>query len=441
MADSDKQTNFRLKDGKEIKISTDTNTNERDVQRISILNNIVWEKTKSTTLRLSTSPSTVNPGQTFTLTATIVDSSKTTINGNITFQGSGINGTKTVATENGIATLNNISTTNIGTNTYTATFASNDYYTGSTATTTVKVNKETPVLTKVGETTVYDTWTIGVKLTKSDKKTVLSNRTISCTINGKTYKSKTNEKGIAPFTIHTSIIGTGEEKTVKYMYRTNSEINPGDKDKYNGVTFSHKYTIKDGKSKTLTIHDVNLGKQTDTQQKWKTISGGYQCLDTGVNCSYSSDRLRTIATSSGVRKGIAWLQITFRKDGITKIKNATCTFTAQSLSEACVGSTIGGCFPNPPDVKLNVGSGFKDGKGAEPFDLVKYSGDIYYSSHKPTPQDIKWNNSYAVTDNPTVAIRYKTGNASHKSYEEGCIRITNVSLAVSYIPKQTTSFS
>lgn len=440
MADSDKQTNFRLRDGREILIGTDINTNGRDVQRISILNNTVWEKTKSTTLRLSSSPSTVNSGQTFTLTATIVDSSETGINGNIIFQGSGINGTKTITAKNGIATLNNVSTTNIGTNTYTATFASNDYYLGSTATTTVKINKETPILTKVGETTVYDTWTIGVKLTKSDGKTALSNRTISCIINGETYKSKTNSKGIAPFTIHTSIIGTGT-KTIKYMYRANDEINSGDKNKYNGVTISHNYKINNYISKTLTIHNSNLGTQTNTQQKWKSISGGYQCLDVGVTCSYDSDRLRTIATSSGVRKGIAWLQIIFRKDGIAKIKKATCKFTSKSLSGACVGSTLGGCFPEPPDVRLNVGSGFKDGSGAKAFPRKHYSGDIYYSSHDVISQTVTWNSSYTVTDNPTVAIRYQTGNASYKSYEEGCIQIKNVSLSVSYIPKQTTSFS
>ena len=225
------------------------------------------------------------------------------------------------------------------------------------------------------------------------------------------------------------------------MYRANDEINSGDKNKYNGVTISHNYKINNYISKTLTIHNSNLGTQTETQQKWKSISGGYQCLDVGVTCSYESDRLRTIATSSGVRKGIAWLQIIFRKDGIAKIKKATCKFTAKSLSGACVGSTLGGCFPEPPNVRLNVGSGFKDGSGAKAFPRKHYSGDIYYSSHDVISQTVTWNNSYTVTDNPTVAIRYQTGNASYKSYEEGCIQIKNVSLSVSYIPKQTTSFS
>ena len=441
MANSDRNLNFRLKDGKKILIGTNIATNGRDVQRIRILNDIVWEKTKPTTLQLSASPSAVNSGQTFTLTATIVDSTGAGINGSVNFQGSGIDGIKTVIAQNGIATLNNISTTNIGTNTYTATFPKTDIYLQSQATTTVKINKETPVLTKIGDTTVYDTWKIGVKLTKSDSKTALSNRYVYCKINNHTYSSQTNTKGIATFTINISETGTGK-KTVTYTYKTNNSINSSDKNIYNNVTISPNYKINNYETKKLTFQSADLGSQTQTQQKWKKIDDGYQCLDTGVSCSNSyNERLRTIATSAGTRNEISWLKITFKQNTIAKIKKATCKFTAKSLEQACKKSYLGGCFPDPPKVQLDVGSGFKNGTGAKAFSRKHYSGDIYYSSHDAVSQIIEWNNSYTVTKNPVVAIKYVTGNSSYKSYEEGCIQIKNVSLSVSYIPKQTTSFT
>lgn len=440
MTSSNRDLNFRLKDGREILIGTNIATNGRDVQRIKILNDIVWEKTKPTTIRLSASPSTVNSGQNFTLTATVVDSTGAGINGNVTFQGSGISGTKTVVAKNGIATLNNISTTNIGINTYTATFPKTDIYLASNVSITVKVNKETPILTKFGDTTVYDTWKIGAKLTKSNG-TALSSRTVSCKIDDKTYTATTNAKGIAIFTINTKDTGTGN-KTITYTYVANNNTNFNDKDIYNKVTTSPEYKIKDYETKTLSFESANLGSQTQTQQKWKTISGGYQCLEVKQQCSYSSNnRLNTIATSSGVRNKIDWLKVTFKQNSIAKIKKATCKFTAKSLPEACKNSYLGGCFPDPPQVRLNVGSGFKDGKGAKAFALEHYSGNIYYSSHDVISQTVTWNSSYAVTTNPTVAIKYTTGNSTYKSHEEGCIQIKNVSLSVSYIPKQTTSFS
>ena len=164
----------------------------KDVQRIRILNDIVWEKTKPTSLTLSSSPSSVISGKTFNLTAIVTDSSGKTINGNVKFTGSGISGTKTISTVNGIAKLSNISTTHLGDNTYQAVFEKTDIYLGSSSTTKVTVKKETPILTVHGDKTVYDTWKIGVKMTASDGKTILKNKTIKLTINGKNFSATTN---------------------------------------------------------------------------------------------------------------------------------------------------------------------------------------------------------------------------------------------------------
>ena len=66
----------RLKDGTSITIDG------KDVERIRILNDIVWEKARATTLTLQ-APESIVVKQTFTLKAYLVDNHGEVVNGNI----------------------------------------------------------------------------------------------------------------------------------------------------------------------------------------------------------------------------------------------------------------------------------------------------------------------------------------------------------------------
>ena len=89
-------TFFRLKDG------TDITIEGKDVQRICILNDVVWEKTRGTTLNVTSSPSLITKGKNFTLTATLTENLKgKQIEGDITIKEYHIN-------DNNAAQINDI---------------------------------------------------------------------------------------------------------------------------------------------------------------------------------------------------------------------------------------------------------------------------------------------------------------------------------------------
>lgn len=429
-----KPSNFRLKDARTIIIGTNLNNdgtdiiNGKDVQRIRILNDIVWEKTKPTSLTLSSTPSSVISGKTFNLTAIVTDSTGKGINGNINFTGNGISGTKTVKAVNGVAKLSNISTTNIGQNTYKATFEKTDIYLGSSDTTKVTVSKETPILTVYGDKTVYNTWKIGVKMTASDGKTVLKNKTITLTINGKNFNATTNKNGIASYKIDTSKTGTGT-KTAKYTFDGSSDT------KYNSKNISQKYTINTSKDTTLSYNNCSLGSQSSSNgtQSWiKNNNTSFQCRKTGQTCYQN---IVTIGTASGTYKKPDLLKIYFNKGSISIITAATLTFSSQSLAQACNGSYLGGWFDGAPSVKLSTdGSKYTQGSGAKGFSK-KTSGGYSYSSHDVLNQKITWGQK-TVSANPIIAIQYP----KNSGYEEACIKLTSISLKVSYIPTQSTKF-
>ena len=420
------QTNMRLKCAKTIKI------NGNDVQRIRILNDVVWEKTKETILKLSATPTSVTIGKTFSLVAEIQDTNGNSIDGNIIFSGNGISGSKTIRTTNGIAMLQKITPTSVGTNntqTYTAKFTPiDDVYLPSTKTANIKVDKEKPILSIVGETTIYNSWKIGVKLTKSDGKTPLNNQTITVSgIGSKTIT--TNSKGIASLVING--LSTGK-KNVTFTYSGNNQ--------YKSVTKTQPYTLKKSTSIALDYNGCNLGKESVSKgtQKWKLNNNdgtSYQCRETGVTC-YTSKV--TIASSSGTRKTPDLLKISFKKDNISKITGATFIFKSQSTGNACEGEGQGGLFKSAPTVKLSVnGSSYHKGKGAIKFDDPINLGWGDYTPHTVVPQKITWDDSYAVSANPIISIQYP----SNAGGEEACLKVYGVKLQVSYIPKQKTSFS
>ena len=423
-------SNFRLKNGHTIIIGTQLATIDdkqvitdgKDVQRIRILNDIVWEKTKSTSISVTGTPKTVNPGKTFNLTAVVLDSSGKTVNGNVVFSGNGISGNKTVKTSNGIATLQNISTTHTGQNTYTAHFEKTDIYLASEGTTIVTVNKETPVLTIIGETTIYDTWRIGVKLTASDNKTPLTNQSITLTIGGNSHTIKTNNKGIASYKI-TNLTGS---KEATFKYSGNSQ--------YNSTSIKKTYTIKSTLTTKLEYKASKLGSKNAPLQRWiKNSDTSYQCCETNVSC-YGTD---TIATSGGTYKKPDVLKITFKQNKIKKIKSATLTFKSKH-GPACNGSYYGGLFDTAPIIKLSTDGSkkFTQGKGAKTFNKYTGYGGYQYSVQDILSQKITWSEK-TVSSDPVISIQYP----ANEGVEEAYIKITSLSLKVSYIPTQSTNFA
>ena len=178
-------TNFRLKDCKEIKIRTVSPTdklpvslNDTDnVERIKILNDIVWERSKNTITQLTASSDNVLYGNSFTLTtSTSLEKSgntSTIVDGIIKFYK---NNTliDTKSTSNGTAQLTVIGD-EVGTNIYKAIFTK-EKYNNSSASVSVTVGKKVPTLSNIGTSTIYKTWYMGIKLTDNGK--ALSGKTI-----------------------------------------------------------------------------------------------------------------------------------------------------------------------------------------------------------------------------------------------------------------------
>ena len=67
------------------------NIDGKDVKRILILNDVVWEKIRPVEVTLSSSSPSVTIGKTFNLIATVTSENKS-VNGTIKFSGNGING-------------------------------------------------------------------------------------------------------------------------------------------------------------------------------------------------------------------------------------------------------------------------------------------------------------------------------------------------------------
>lgn len=421
-------TNFRLKDCQEIKIRTVSSTDELpiflddadDVERIRILNDIVWEKNKNTVTRLTTSSNNVLYGNSFTLTtSTSLEQNRNTstiVDGTIKFyKDNTLIATK--STSNGTAQLT-ITGNQVGTSTYKAIF-NKEKYNDSSASVNVQVSKKVPTLSNVGASTVYKTWYIGIKLTDNGK--ALSGKTIKITVNGVTYNKKTDSNGIA------KLKNNLNAKTYKVTY-----VFDGD-NTYNSVSTSRTYTMKDYKTTTLSVSSVSGASASDKSkpnQRWEKISNTeYHCYKNGLKCYATTN---AIATASGTYKNPAPLIITFNRGSVSTIYEANLTFTSNQ-TKGCTGSTGGALFTTGPTVGLDVGSGY-DNKTGKAFTKWNYYKS-YYASKGPINESLTWSYNGKQVNN---SLKIKIDYPANSGVEEGYLTIKNLKLTVSYIPAQGT---
>ena len=425
---------MRLKDGKTITIDG------KDVQRIRILNDIVWEKVRETSLTLTISlnhgGNKITPNTSFNLQATLTDSNNQIINGNIVFSGNGIDGTKTIATKNGVAILEDIRTNNIGNNTYIAEFNGVSNLSPSQTSVVVNVQKETPEFSMEGiPRTIYYGWHFGIKLTKQDK-TPLVGKKVDFIVNGQSYTHTVNSNGYATLA---NRLPDGRY-IVTFTYDSEKEANRDGI--YNTITESVEYIVKTGEYAILSYDHANLGYKGGELQSWiQNSNNSYQCGKTNVTCGATED---TIGAASQALRNPDVLKIFYKKGNIPNIINAELTFDSQSISP-CQGS-IGGYFEGVPDIKISLNNSYYETptegyENARQFNVSTSNGNVY-SSYDIITQTIKWdwkecaNGCKPVPQNvstPVIAINYP----ENKGINEGCIKITNLYLKIKYIPTET----
>lgn len=412
--------NFRLKDGKVITI------NGHDVERIRILNDIVWEKARETTLTLTSSLMNPVVKQSFILTAYLIDTnhSNEIINGNIHIVGEGVD--TTIKTVNGIAKIN-ITPQRIGQYTYTATFEKTGRYLPSTHTITINVKKDTPKIEIVGlennKNSLYYEWKIGCKLTDINGALIKS-YPVCIIINGRKYPRKTNDKGIAVLNIRLGQIG---QYTATFKSHSN--------DIYNESILDYTYNYQ--KYNNIKIPYLSYLDKGDKNNNWTQINTNqYQCGVVGAPCN----------SNNGIKKNNIpnTLQITFNKNDInTSVYQAKLTFDSYSLANKCYTPDMGGWFKQTPQIKFSSnGSTFELGNNIIAFPS---QSDIYgYSSHAKLSQSITWENvrsdnyniAFPLTSNPIITFNYP----ANEGVQEGAIQLNNIALTLSIIPSQSFNF-
>ncbi len=387
----------------------------KDVQRIKMFNDVVWEKIKTTTLSLTSSTTSTSFVNSFTLTATLKESaSQAPVSGTIDFyDGNTKIGSSNTVIKNNVATATfTTSSQSIGTHQYNAKFNGTKKHKASqSGNRAISINKDTPKLTRLGSTTnIYNSWDVGVKLTNS-KGSAISNRQIYYT--SSSHKA-TNSSGKA--IINISGKTEGSTYTVTFNFKGDSY--------YNSVSLKQSYKIQKPASKSLSLNSLTQGaggpsnsdcstcknaNKTGPRQKWDVLD-----KNSWSRCGRQNCYCKMIGTASGTWKRPAVLTATFGKISGT-IKSLSCSYSDQYDK----GYSSGG-YPSigAPTLTSNTyGSSKTSGKPKK----------ASYGSHT-----VEWSGSKTMSSNPTIKFDYPANTAG----ETGLIYIKNIKLTAHYIPSK-----
>ena len=430
---ADLSTNFTLKDAETISIE------DTDVDRILILNDIVWEKKTSTQTQITTSSANIGYGDSITLTATTYNTrNNSLLDGTIDFYQKNNNTLKKIATIN---TSNKkaqytVSGLNIGTYTYYAIFLQNGKYETSTSKEiTVTVTKKTPIMNKtIGETEIYYSWYIGTKLTVDGKS--IENEQIDITINGVTYHKITDANGIAKLKIHLDAESLTESKqyTATFTHidtKTNKYNNAGS---YTRTYSINKYMKTDSLPISQVIGIADTYKNAP-YQRWEQLdTNSFQCYKNNISCKTTN----TIATSAGTYNRPYPLQIYF-EDFISSRDNFAGIRFIYSANQTpgCIGAVGGALFSDrPPYITLTVNGNSTTQNGTQMYQNT-YDKTGNYCSQGPVSTKLDFiisNYSTNLLTSPIIKIDYP----SNRGVEEGCLKIWGVKCFIYYLPKQTS---
>lgn len=431
-----------------LKDAINISVEDNDVERIWMFNEIVWEKSRPTTLTLKSSTSATSFLNSYTLTATLKDSNNQPLIGKIEFYEAPKNfsgsindifvnenkiGESETSIENGQANANlTLSSKDIRTHTYYARFNGDQKHKPSKTEipASINVQKDKPQITKLGKfTNIYNSWDIGAKLTNSKGK-ILKNKTIYF-INGTNDDwgdddTDKNGKAIIP------VSGKNTDRTYTITMKFNGD------DFYKSVSIKQKYTISASKATPSNITKLTNIRAGDSNNNCQTIEGGscnnanntepYQTWrndanknsttlnPTGVSiCGHQDCYCRVIGTSSGTWKRPAPLTATFTKiNGY--IEKITCTYEDKYGK----GWSTGG-YPSigAPSLESNTYNKSKSSTAAK----------TSYTKHTVT-----WEGRKTMSSAPTITINYP----ANTSGETGVMYIKNIKLTVYYIPIKET---
>lgn len=409
-----------LKDGRTITVEN------KDVQRIRMFGDIVWEKTRETILTLTSSTNSTSFVNSFTLTATLKDVYNEPISGIVTFyDGENIIGSAKTTIKNNTATaILNTSSTDIKTHQYHAVFEKTDKFKESTSDNiSVTIKKDTPTLTQLGTTTsIYNEWDVGVQL-KNSVGNPIKSKSITLS-NGISGTKTTNAQG----KVKTTISGKSGTLTIKYTFSGDSL--------YNSVTKTVKYTVHTSKSAKAVSPAVlvetddkagpyNYGKSgycknpkddnghSTINQKWATLSltGTSRCGV--VDCK--GGMIGAGGSNGGTWQRACKLKASF-PHRTEKIKSMTFSYNDKK------------------DKGWSNGGMPTYGKTTLTWNSVNKTKTAPGKDYADTVKKVSWDVNKVLSSNPNIYIYF----ARDTKGETGIIYLKNIKLTYNYIPVKQT---
>ena len=446
---------FRLKDGETITV------NGKDVERIRILNDIVWEKRRQTFLTITTTPSLlehneetnkdetyVTIGKTFKITAILTDNHGELLdNQSIDFTGNGINGVKTVKTVNGVAELDNILPSlseemNGKTNkqikeypqSYTITFNGYGRYLPIQKEIIVRLEKEQPIVTALGNNVVYYGQYMKAKLTRSDGVTPIPNEELQLRFEDIIdYNKEHNTNEYSSATFYTDKNGIGEWQVNRGGI--NERVNYGT---HNRVWFVFHEQDRTGKIHPI-YQTATSEYRTYTIKKYATKTldiARYKQYDDILNWEYKSADNLFEYTKINKNKSAPNLTIYFNTNNIDVLQRAAFTFKVNAIS---------GYFPERIQAQLYI---YRTGitTSIDTDDNISNLSPIpsrttngyTYSIHGPLSREAIWSDSddtnYLIKDVNLIGVTIN--GFKNIGTEIGHIKIQDPQLKINYTPSE-----